>query len=71
MSAVTVFGVGVMVVEEEERFLSVLLSLEDDVSRMDKTGSSRLAGMDGGIKIKRVRSRVVWVRELLVSRVVV
>ena len=49
----------------EERFVSVIGSLEDDVSRMDITGSIRLDEEDGGIRIKRVRPRVVWVRELL------
>jgi hypothetical protein len=52
----TVFGgrpVSVMVVVEEEGFVSVPFSLEDGNSRTGVTGSSRFDGKDGGIRIGR------------------
>ncbi len=41
-----------VVVENEEGSISVFWSLDDDVSGMDMTGSSRLDGKDGGIRIQ-------------------
>jgi hypothetical protein len=62
-----------MVVVVEEGPVSVFWSLEDDVSGMDMTGSSRLDGKDGVIRIgrsERVRSRVMGVASLSKARAV-
>ena len=78
MSALTVFGgrpvsVTVVVVVEEEVSVSVFWSLMDGVLGMDMTGSSRLDGKDGGIRIgrsERVRPRVMGVASLSEARAV-
>ena len=80
MSALTVFGdrlvsVTVVVVIEEERVrLGIFFLIAwGDVSGMAMTGSNRLDGEDGGIRVddsERVRPQVMWSYEYLHKRIV-